>query len=112
MGADTLKEVNPTITTLDISEIEPSAENALKYFPPDYIGPSWAKNEDGSWLLPEHTLGWEIAGWCAEWLRSPDGGPWRFTPEQLRLLLHVYSINEDGSWKYRKIFLQRLKGWG
>lgn len=64
-------------------------------------------------------MGWQIAAWCSDWLKHPtetdeNGGemPWRFTPEQLRFILHAYAVDETGEFKYRKLFLQRLKGWG
>src|SRR5690348_2730254 len=41
-----------------------------------------------------------------------DGGPWRFTPEQLRFVLWWYAVDEDGRFVYRTGVLQRMKGWG
>lgn len=79
---------------------------------PILLGPTWRKHLDGSWVLPEHTLGWQIAGWCAEYLRNDQGGPWKFTPEQLRFILWWYAVDGDGRFVYRKGVLQRLKGWG
>ena len=81
---------------------------------PHYIGPTWATNDDGSWYLPEHTLGWKIAGWCAEYLLNPqdDTKPWKFTPEQLRFILWWYAIDEKGKFLYQSGVLQRRKGWG
>lgn len=79
---------------------------------PSLLGPTWAREPDGSWKLPEHTLGWQIAGWCAEFLKAEDGGPWRFTREQLRFVLWWYAVDENGRFVYRKGVLQRLKGWG
>lgn len=80
---------------------------------PNYIGPVWQKNEDGSWLLPEHTLGWEIAGWCSQYLADPNDETrsWKFTMEQLRFVLWWYAIDADGNWLYRSGVLQRRKGW-
>jgi hypothetical protein len=72
----------------------------------------WAKNPDGSWLLPEKTIGWEVAGWCAEWLTAPDGTPWIFTDEQLRLVLWLFSVDENGKFNYRQSVYQALKGAG
>lgn len=94
---------------LTIEEIE-----ALE---PDFHGPTWLRNEDGSWFLPKHTLGWQIAGWCADYLNGEGSTdekpvPWKFTPEQLRFLLWWYAIDEDGEFIYRTGVLQRLKGWG
>ncbi|MGI5530164.1 hypothetical protein ACQEVX_23075 [Streptomyces syringium] len=93
-----------SISALTIEEIE-----ALE---PSFIGPTWQRNADDSWLLPEHTLGWQIAGWCAEYLRAEDGGSWKFTPEQLRFVLHWYAIDASGRFTNRKGVLQRMKGWG
>jgi hypothetical protein len=65
------------------------------------------------WALPERTLGWQVAGWTAEWLRNTDGtGPWKFTAEQLRFTLWWYAVDEKGEFVYRTGVLQRLKGWG
>ncbi|GIE98940.1 terminase [Paractinoplanes rishiriensis] len=79
---------------------------------PTFIGPTWQRNPDGSWRLPQLTLGWQIAGWCAEYLLADDGGPWRFTREQLRFILWWYAVDATGRFVYRKGVLQRLKGWG
>lgn len=79
---------------------------------PINIGPTWQRNEAGSWLLPEKTLGWQIIGWCARYLRDDDGNPWNFTNEQMRFILHWYSLKCDGSFRYRSGVLQRMKGWG
>ncbi|AKY03689.1 terminase large subunit [Streptomyces phage Lannister] len=79
---------------------------------PTYIGPTWQKDAFGQWVLPKHTLGWQIAGWCAQWLKAEDGGPWKFTKEQLRFVLHWYAVDKNGRFINRKGVLQRLKGWG
>lgn len=89
--------------------LTPSEIAALEHI---YIGPTWRKNDDGSWVLPERTLGWEIAGWCAQWLRTPDGEPWQFTLEQLRFILWWYAVDRNGRFVYRTGVLQRMKGWG
>ncbi|QAX95458.1 terminase large subunit [Streptomyces phage BartholomewSD] len=79
---------------------------------PSFIGPTWQKDAFGRWVLPDKTLGWQIAGWCSEWLLAEDGGPWKFTREQLRFVLHWYAVDENGRFKHRKGVLQRMKGWG
>lgn len=84
----------------------------LKALEPTYIGPTWKCDENGGWLLPKHTLGWEIAGWCAEYLKGEDGKAWKFTREQLRFVLWWYSCDEHGRFIHRKGVLQRMKGWG
>lgn len=79
---------------------------------PTYIGPTWKCDPLGKWLLPERTLGWEIAGWCAKYMLAEDGGPWKFTKEQLRFVLWWYAVDHTGRFVYRKGVLQRMKGWG
>ncbi|MEU8621411.1 terminase [Streptomyces sp. NPDC048623] len=79
---------------------------------PEFIGPTWQRDTFGRWVLPHKTLGWQIAGWCAEWLRAEDGGPWKFTKEQLRFVLHWYAVDQSGRFTARKGVLQRMKGWG
>jgi hypothetical protein len=78
---------------------------------PVRIGPTW-RTDGIHWLLPEHTLGWQMLGWCGRWLQESRGTPWRFTLEQARFLLHWYAIDEAGRFVYRDGVLQRLKGWG
>lgn len=91
--------------------LEPSADLAKELFPPTCIGPTWQKDENGHWLLPEYTLGWEVLGWVAEWLTFSDGRPWMATPEQARFILWFYAIDYRGKFCYRKAVLQRMKGW-
>jgi hypothetical protein len=79
---------------------------------PETLGPTWERNEDGSWKLPERTLGWEIIGWVGQYLRQPDGSPWRYTPEQMRFILWWYAVDDRGVFVYRTGVLQRMKGWG
>ena len=68
---------------------------------PTYLGPTWDRNDDGSWHLPIFTLGWQIAGWCAEYLLGEDGKPWRFTREQLRFILWWYAVDHTGRFIFR-----------
>lgn len=90
-----------------------ATESPSAGFSPVTIGPTWRKNDDGSWFLPKLTLGWHALAWAATWLQnSKTRGPWMYTPEQARFILHWYAINDDGSWAYRNGVLQRLKGWG
>jgi hypothetical protein len=97
---------------IDLTQYEPSAENAAMLFPPTLIGPVWQRNDDGSWLLPEITLGWEILGWVSTKLTDPEGNPWQFTAEQARFILWFYAMDKRGQFVYRQGVLQRLKGWG
>lgn len=66
--------------------------------------------------LPERTLGWQVMGWCAEYLKHPDGPnagqPWTFTDEQARFIAWWFAVDEDGRFLYRNGVLRRMKGWG
>lgn len=66
--------------------------------------------------MPEHTLGWGVLEWAAEFIRQPDGpgagGPFRFTREQVRFILWYYAIDSTGRWLYSRAVLRRAKGWG
>lgn len=90
------------------------AEFDIDNWAPVVIGPTFTKTSDGqSYVLPEHTLGWEALKWCAKWLKNPDNGaPWEFTAEQARFILWYYAVNESGVFIYRRAVLQRLKGHG
>ena len=82
---------------------------------PTYLGPSWQRDGDGKLILPEpnRTLGWDILGWCGEYLNNFDGTPGlRLTAEQARLILWWYAIDDDGEFVYTRGVIQRLKGAG
>ena len=38
----------------------PGGNGELAPQPPHIVGPVWARNIDGSWHLPERTLGWGV----------------------------------------------------
>ena len=78
---------------------------------PIHIGPTWQRDENG-WILPRKTIGWEVIGWCARYLRNDDGEPWQFTNEQMRFILHWFAVDERGRFVYQTGVLQRMKGWG
>ncbi len=81
--------------------------------PPHMVGPTWAKNLDGSWHLPDKTLGWGILNWLAAYVRSPDGeGNFIPTLEQARFILWLYAVKDDGTYLYRDIVFRRCKGAG
>lgn len=102
-----------SLTEDELAALEPTYANALKHFPPKLLGPTWRVNDDGSWYLPEKTLGWEVLAWCSTWLVHPDTGDrWRFTPEQARFILWWYAVDNTGAFLKRRGVLQRLKGWG
>lgn len=75
------------------------------------LGNTWKVREDGSWYLPERTLGWGVLGWCSSYLLNDQGEPWRFTNEQARFILWWYAVDDRGRFLYRTGVLQRLKGW-
>ncbi|MFN3005132.1 hypothetical protein [Mycolicibacterium wolinskyi] len=79
---------------------------------PVRIGPTWDWDPQRGWLFPEHSMGWELLGWCGYWLRDMAGQEWQFTPEQARFFLHYEAIDDDGRLLHRTGVLQRLKGWG
>jgi len=66
--------------------------------------------------VPERTLGWAWAAWSANYLVQPDGDnagdPFEFTPEQLRIGLRWFALDERGRFVYRRGALRRMKGWG
>lgn len=96
----------------DVPDDELTDEELAFKYAPIYIGPTWRKREDGSWDLPEFTLGWEIAGWTADYLRGEGDTPWQFTLEQLRFVLHWYALNERGEFINQTCVMQRMKGHG
>lgn len=75
------------------------------------IGPTWQR-DDGQFILPRWSLGWDVIRWAGEWLQHADGRPWRFTREQARFVIHWFAVDETGRFLYRDGVLQRLKGWG
>jgi len=82
-------------------------------FKPEYLGPVWRRNADGSFAMPEHTLGWQVIEWAMRWLRGADGSSgWKWTPEQARFVLWWYAIDERGEWIYPDGVIQKVKGWG
>ena len=81
-------------------------------YTPVTLGPSWRRDDNCKFALPEHTLGWQILGWTAQWLHHYDGQPWQYTDEQARLTLWWYAIDRNGRFVYRDGIIQRLKGWG
>lgn len=80
------------------------------------LGPTWRRNDAGQFVLPEHTIGWQVIDWCEEYLLQPDGPnageAWRFTKEQKRFLLHWYAVDRRGRFVHRAGMLRRMKGWG
>lgn len=83
---------------------------------PVTIGPTWQVDKAGEPVLPELTLGWQVLGWSAEYLRQPDGPNagerWNYTDEQARFILWWFALDKRGRWMYRSGMLRRVKGWG
>ena len=97
----------------DVPDDELSDGQLLEKYRPLFLGPTWKRDELGAWVLPERTLGWQIARWCSEWLKPlGDTELFEFTLEQLRFLLWWYAVDERGEFVYRHGVLQRIKGWG
>lgn len=80
------------------------------------IGPTWARDEEGEYLLPERTLGWVVINWLYDYVLTPGGPhagkPFLPTMEQVRFLLWWYAVDENGRFAYRSGVLRRMKGWG
>jgi hypothetical protein len=83
---------------------------------PISIGPTWQRRTKTKFALPKLTLGWQVLGWTADYLRQPDGPdagqPWHYTDEQARFVLWWYAIDAHGRFAYRYGMLRRVKGWG
>lgn len=91
----------------------PTVEMLMENFPASTIGPTWATDDDGKFLLPERTLGWHVLAWIRENLINfNDDAPMTLTAEQSRFILWFYAIGDDNRFLYRAAILQRLKGWG
>lgn len=82
-------------------------------FEPTYLGPVFRRDAEGNFILPEHSIGMGGIRWAGKWLRGADGEPgWRFTPEQMRLLMWWYAIDIYGRFIYRDGVIQLIKGAG
>lgn len=81
---------------------------------PVHLGPTWERDPDHptGWSLPKLTLGWDILRWQATRFQHADGRPWRYSPEQVRLLLWWYAVEPSLRFRFRDGVVQRLKGWG
>lgn len=84
--------------------------------PPHFIGPTWRKHQDGSWWLPEHSLGWGALNWLAKYAKTPGGDhagePFMPTLEQARFILWWYAVDENGKYSFRNGVFRRMKGHG
>lgn len=85
--------------------------------PSHIVGPTWTRTVDGSFHLPQYSLGYAIVNWMYEYVIQPTGPRagegFLVTDEQFRFLLWWYAVDEySGRFIYRKGMLRRLKGWG
>ena len=84
--------------------------------PPHIVGPTWRKTVDGSWYLPEKSLGWGVLNWWAQYVKTPGGenAGEAFMPtlEQARWVLWWYAVDEEGKYAYRNGVFRRMKGHG
>jgi len=88
--------------------------NFLRPLPAHITGPTWTRELNGYWHLPEKTLGWDLLDWFSEYVKSPSGEddePFIPTDEQARFLLWWYAVDENGRYVYRNGVLRRMKGW-
>lgn len=62
------------------------------------------------------TLGWSVLEWVTDYVLQPDGPdagePFTFTPEQVRIVLRWFEVDDRGAFKRRSGTVRRLKGWG
>ncbi|MFJ5785333.1 terminase [Streptomyces hydrogenans] len=80
---------------------------------PFTLGPTWKRGQDGRFVLPEYTLGWQCLAWTKTYLQHYAGKAWQYTPEQARLTLWWYAMDpETNRFLWRDGVIQRLKGWG
>ncbi|AER48102.1 terminase large subunit [Mycobacterium phage SpikeBT] len=93
--------------------MQESPEKKLLPAPSHIHGPTWRQYDDGSWYLPEKTLGWGIISWLFEYVGAPDGsGPFIPTMEQARFLAWWYAVDDQGKYLYREGTFRRMKGHG
>ena len=84
--------------------------------PSHVVGPTWRTWEDGSWYLPEKTLGWGVLSWLYRYVRSPGGDfageGFLPTDEQARFIAWWYAVDDSGRFAYRSGVFRRMKGHG
>lgn len=83
---------------------------------PWIVGPTWQRDPDDVFILPERSLGWGLINWWYEYLKTPGGPqagqPFMPTLEQARFIAWWYAVDEEGRFTYRSGILRRMKGWG
>lgn len=67
-----------------------------------------------SW--PKRSIFREVAEWCWDNLRQPDGPqagrPWHFTDEQADILAYWFAFDDNDRWLYRRGTIRLMKGAG
>ena len=73
-------------------------------------------NEDGTWSMPQWSLGPQVVRWIETYLRQPDGPlageAFTLTLEQARFVQWWYAVDERGRFLHTRGVLRRSKGWG
>lgn len=91
-------------------------DNTLIPAPAHITGPTYQKYTDGSWYLPEKTLGWGVLDFFWNYLQQPGGPhggePFIPTDEQARFVLWWYAVDDRGQFAYRSGVFRRMKGHG
>jgi hypothetical protein len=88
-------------------------------------GPVWSKDpywtgprDPEGYILPVYTLGYQALKWASENLLGEEVDengvrlPFKPTPEQVRMILWFYAVDERGRFIQRQVTWQRLKGHG
>jgi hypothetical protein len=121
-------ELMRTVAGIPEQQLDPGmyhADDGVLICVPMAYGPTWRRNPDwdgvsklDEFVLPERTLGWQALRWISKNLLDDETDafgnqlPWKPTNEQMRFILWFYALDEEGSFLFREIVLQRLKGWG
>lgn len=92
---------------------------------PTVHGPVWDKDpywtgprDPSGYILPVYTLGYQALKWVSENLlgeEMDENGvrlPFKPTPEQVRMILWFYAVDDRGRFIQRQVTWQRLKGHG
>lgn len=81
---------------------------------PVVYGPTFTKDENGEYILPESSIGPYVIHWIHNNLVFPDGEragePMRLTPEQMRFICWAYALDENDRFLYNNITMVRIKG--
>ena len=93
--------------------LAPLTEEERDITRPEYIGPTWKRDEAGKFILPKVTLGREVVTWMMTNLQQSPGQSYRPTAEQVRFLMWWYAVDpESGKFIFDRGVIQRARGWG